>query len=184
MLRRLGITGREIAAVLLTILSPIVYFIFFETSMGMAYQTSAGHLLVLFALPVGLVLVWFMERRRPPAGQRPTPVWARLVMGAAMGLLLATAVQAANALYLGEVREVPATSLGNRPAVGFLSGRAVVRLDDGQRLRLLNAFCGVNEAKITVSMARGLLGLDRVLACILPVTIPPKTDDQLAPLLK
>ncbi|HEX9870475.1 MAG TPA: hypothetical protein VGC99_18165 [Candidatus Tectomicrobia bacterium] len=176
-------TGREIAAVFLTILAPIVYFIFFETSMGTVYQTSAGHLLVLFALPIGLVSVWFMERRQPSAGQRPTPVWARLVMGAAAGLLLATAVQAANALYLGEVREVSATSLGTRPAVGFLSGRSVVRLDDGRRLRLLNAFCGVNEAKVTVSMARGLLGLDRVLACILPVTIPPK-GEPLAPLPK
>jgi len=96
---------------------------------------------------------------------------------------LATAVLAANALYLRDVREVPATSLGTRLPVGFLSGRALVRLNDGRKLRLLNAFCGVNEAKVTVSIARGLLGLERVLACILPVTIPPKSEP-LVPLPK
>jgi len=176
-------TAREIAAVFLTILAPVVYVVFFETSVGAAYQTSAGHILLLFALPVGMGSVWFLERRPPPAGQRPTPVWVRLVVGAAAGLLLATAVQAANALTLRDVREVPATSLGTRLPVGFLSGRAVVRLDDGRKLRLLNAFCGVNEAKVTVSIARGLLGLERVLACIMPVTVPPKTEP-LAPLPK
>jgi hypothetical protein len=169
-------TAREIAAVFLTILAPVVYVVFFETSVGTAFQTSAGHLLLLFTLPVGLVAVWFLERRPPPAGQRPTPVWARLVVGVAAGLLLATAVLAANALSLRDVREVPATSLGTRLPDGFLSGRAVVRLGDGRKLRLLNAFCGVNEAKVTVSIARGLLGLERVLACVLPVSIPPKSE--------
>jgi hypothetical protein len=183
MVKRLRMTAREIAAVFLTILAPIVYVVFFETSVGTSFQTSAGHILILFALPVGMVSVWFLERRPPPAGQRPTPVWVRLVVGAAAGLLLATAVLAANALSLRDVRTVPATSLGTRLPVGFLSGRAVVRLDDGRKLRLLNAFCGVNEAKVTVSIARGLLGLERVLACIMPVTVPPKTEP-LAPLPK
>lgn len=175
--------AHEIAAVFLTILAPVVYVVFFETSVGAAYRTSAGHLLLLFALPVGIGSVWFLERRPPPAGQRPTAVWVRLVVGVAAGLLLATAVQAANALSLRDVREVPATSLGTRLPVGFLSGRAVVRLDDGRKLRLLSAFCGVKEGKVTVSIARGLLGLERVLACIMPVSLPPKTEP-LAPLPK
>lgn len=176
-------TAREIAAIFLTILAPVVYVAFFETSVGRAYQTFAGHWLLLVALPVGMVSVWFLERRPRPVGQRPTPVWVRLVVGVAVGLLLATAVQVGNALSLKDVREVQATSLGTHMPVGFLSGRALVRLNDGRTLGLMNAFCGVNEANVTVSIARGLLGLERVLACILPVTLPPKSEP-LAPLPK
>jgi hypothetical protein len=163
-------TAREIVAALLVALSPVVYFAFSETSLGVPYQTAAGHGLLLITLPVGLVLVWLIERRQP------TPVWARLLLGAAAGLLLATSLTIINSFSAGNIRELAGTSLGTSLESGTAFGHAAVRLADGRTFHLLNAFCGVNGSPVTITHADGLLGLDRLLGCNLPQMRPPRAD--------
>ena len=169
------ITAREIIAAFLVVLSPAVYLIFSETSMGMSYQTAAGHGLLLITLPIGLVLVWLIERRQPSGGQEPTPLWARLLLGAATGLLLATALVTVNSLSVRDIQDLPGTSLGTSLESGAAASHAVIRLKDGRTIHLLNAFCGVNDSPVTVTHAKGLLGLDRLLRCNLPQMRPPQT---------
>ena len=75
-------TAREIVAAVLIMLSPAVYWTFSETSLGAPHQMAAGHGLLLITLPIGLALVWLIERRPPTGGRQPTPIWARLLLGA------------------------------------------------------------------------------------------------------
>ncbi len=163
-------TAREIVAAVLVALSPTAYLAFSETSLGVPYQTAAGHGLLLITLPVGLVVVWLSERRQP------TPAWAKLLLGGAAGLLLATALMIINSLSAGDIRDLAGTSLGTSLESGAAAGHAVVRLEDGRTLRLLNAFCGVSNSPVTITHANGLLGLDRLLRCNLPQMRPPQTD--------
>lgn len=166
----------EIIAALLVLLAPALYIIFTETSKAAPYQTAAGHGLLLITLPIGLVLVWLIERRPSSQAQRPTPVWARLLLGSATGLLLATTIPIVNALTLRDVAELPGTSLGTSLESDSLTSHAVVELTDGRMVHLLNAFCGVRGSPVTVSVAKGLLGLERLMTCTLPSMRPPKTD--------
>ena len=169
-------TARDIVAALLTLIAPILYVIFFETATGAPYQTMAGHSLLLIALPIGFVSVWLLEQRPPSSGQRPTPVWARLLLGGAAGLLLAVALLIVNALGMSHIQEVPAISLGTRGGLGVGANQAVIRLDDGRTVRLWNAFCGIKGSRITVPIARGLLGFDRVVTCALENLRPTEED--------
>src|SRR5260370_9688014 len=82
---------REISAAALFLLSPVLYFIFSETSKAAPYQTTAGHGLLLITVPTGLALVWLTERRLPPQGQHPIPPWAPLLLEGATRLLLPAA---------------------------------------------------------------------------------------------
>lgn len=167
---------REIVATLLALLAPVLYFIFTETSTAALYQTTAGHGLLLITLPIGLALVWLIERRSPSQEQRRTPIWVRLLLGGATGLLLATAILIVNALTLRDVTELPGTSLGTSPEPGPIASHAVVQLQDGRTLHLLNAFCGVNGSPVTVSFAKGLLGLERLVTCTLPSMRPSQAE--------
>jgi len=167
---------REISAAVMFLLSPVLYFIFSETPKAALYQTTAEHGLLLITVPVGLVLVWLAERRPPPQGQQPTPVWARLLLGGATGLLLTVAVLFLNATTLRNVQELPGTSLGTRQKPVMMGSHAFVRLDAGRTVHLRNAFCGVNGARVTVFIGRGLLGLDRVLACTLASERPKSNE--------
>jgi len=167
---------REIVAAVLVLLSPVVYFAFSETSLGARYQTMAGHGLLLIALPVGFVLVWLIERRPPTGGRQPTPVGARLLLGAAAGLLLATALVIVNSFAVHDIQELPGTSMGTGVESGAMAGHAAIRLKDGRTIHLLNVFCGVNGSPVTVAHAKGLLGLDRLLRCNLPSVRPFPTD--------
>lgn len=169
-------TAREISAAALAMLSPAVYWTFSETSMGMPYQTAAGHDLLLITLPIGLALVWLIERRPPPGGRQPTSIWARLLLGAATGLLLTTALAIVNSLSVSDIHELAGTSLGTSLESGAIAGHAAVKLGDGRTVHLLNAFCGVNGSPVTVTHAKGLLGLDRLLGCNLPSVRPSRTD--------
>jgi hypothetical protein len=168
-------TAREIVAAVLVVLSPAVYWTFSETSMGMPYQTAAGHGLLLITLPIGLALVWFIERRPPPGGRQPTPIWARLLLGAATGLLLTTALAIVNSLSSRNTQELAGTSLGTSLESGAVAGHAAIRFEDGRTIHLLNAFCGVNGSPVTVFHATGLLGLDRLLTCRMPSVRPPQS---------
>ena len=169
------VTAREIVAAALAVLSPAVYFTFSETPLGAPYQTAAGHGLLLITLPVGLVLIWLIEQR-PTGGRQPSPVWVRLLLGAAAGLLLATTLATVNSLSVGDIQEITGTSLGTGLESGSISGHVAIRLKDGRTIHLLNAFCGVNDSPITVFHAKGLLGLDRLLACDIPSVRPPEAD--------
>lgn len=168
-------TAREIIAAALAVLSPAVYWTFSETSMGMSYQTAAGHGLLLITLPIGLALVWLIERRPPPGGQQPTSIRARLLLGAATGLLLTTAIALVNSLSVSDIQELAGTSLGTGLESGSIAGHAAIRLKDGRTIHLLNAFCGVNDSPVTVFHATGLLGLDRFLTCRMPSVRPPQS---------
>ena len=170
------VTAREIVAAALAVLSPAVYFTFSETPLGAPYQTAAGHGLLLITLPVGLVLIWLIERRPPPGGRQPTSIRVRLLLGAAAGLLLATTLATVNSLSVGDIQEITGTSLGTGLESGSISGHVAIRLKDGRTIHLLNAFCGVNDSPITVFHAKGLLGLDRLLACDIPSVRPPEAD--------
>lgn len=170
------IPAREIIAAVLVILAPAVYVTFSETSLGAPYQTAAGHGLLLITLPIGLVLVWLIERRPPTGERRPTVVWARLLLGAATGLLLTTALAIINSISARDVRDLPGTSLGTGLESGAPAGHAAIRLADGRTIHLLNAFCGVNDSPVTVTHAKGLLGLDRLLACRLPSMRPSQSE--------
>ena len=165
----LRMTAREIIAAALAVLSPAVYWTFSETSMGVPYQTAAGHGLLLITLPIGLALVWLIERKQP------TSVWARLLLGAATGLLLTTALAIVNSLSVSDIQELAGTSLGTSLESGALAGHAAVKLGDGRTIHLLNTFCGVNGSPVAVFHAKGLLGLDRLLACNIPSVRPPET---------
>src|SRR2546422_11259717 len=101
---------REISAAALFLLSPVLYFIFSETSKAAPYQTTAGHGLLLITVPAGLALVWLTERRLPAQGQQPMPDWARLLLGGATGILLDCAVLFFNATALSDMQERPGTS--------------------------------------------------------------------------
>jgi hypothetical protein len=175
---KMRMTAREIVAAVLALLSPVLYFIFSETSLGARYQTMAGHGLLLITLPIGFVLVWLIERRPPSGGRRPTPIWARLLLGTATGLLLATALVVINSLSARDIQQTPGTSLGTSLESGALAGHAAIRLADGRTIHLLNVFCGVHGSPVTVSHARGFLGLDRLLACNLPSVRPPQADSR------
>ncbi len=167
---------REISAAALFLLSPVLYFIFSETSKAAPYQTTAGHGLLLITVPAGLALVWITERRLPAQGQQPMPAWARLLLGGATGLLLAVAVLFLNATALRDVQELPGTSLGTSQEPAVMGSHVFVRLDPGRTVHLRNAFCGVNGARVTVFIGQGLLGLDRVLGCAL-VSERPKSNE-------
>ena len=167
-------TAREIIAAALVVLSPVPYFIFSETSLGARYQTAAGHGLLLITLPIGLALVWLIERRPPTGGRQPTPVWTRLLLGAAAGFLLTTALTVVNSFAAHDMQELPGTSLGSSLGSGVAAGHAAIRLKDGRTIHLLNAFCGVHGTPITVLQAKGLLGLDRLLSCRMPSLQPPQ----------
>ncbi len=175
MARKPLMTAREIVAAVLVLLAPVVYFTFSETSLGARYQTMAGHGLLLITLPVGFVLVWLIERRPPTGERQPTPVWARLLLGAATGLLLTTTLAIVNSLSVHDIQELPGTSLGTSVESGAMAGHAAIRLEDGRTIHLLNAFCGVNGSPVTVAHAKGLLGLDRLLRCNLPSVRPPQS---------
>ena len=163
-------TAREIVAAALVMLSPATYFTFSETSLGVPYQTAAGHGLLLITLPIGLVLVWLIERREP------TPVWARLLLGAAAGLLLTTALVILNSLSTHDIQDLRGTSLGTSLESGAAAGHAAVRLEDGRTLHLVNVFCGVSGSPVTVTHAKGFLGLDRLLACRIPSMRPSPNE--------
>jgi hypothetical protein len=167
-------TAREIIAAVLVVLSPAVYWTFSETSRGMPYQTAAGHGLLLITLPIGLMLIWLIERRQPPDGRQPTSVGTRLLLGAAAGFLLTTALTVMNSLAAHDMQELLGTSLGTSLESGVAAGHAAIRLEDGRTIHLLNAFCGVHGAPITVLQAKGLLGLDRLLSCRMPSIRPPQ----------
>lgn len=167
---------REISAAVLFLLSPVLYFIFSETPKAAPYQTTAEHGLLLLTVPAGLALVWLTERRLPAQGRQPMPVWARLLLGGATGLLLTVAVLFLNATAMRDVQELPGTSLGASQGPVVMGSHAFVRLDAGRTVRLRNAFCGVNGARVTVFIGQGLLGLDRVLACAL-VSERPKSNE-------
>src|SRR5947208_10962063 len=111
MVRR-RVSVRAISAAVLLLLAPTLYFIFPETPIAAPYQTTAEHGLLLITVPAGLVLVWLTERRPPAQGQQPMPVWARLLLGGATGLLLAVAVLFLNATALRDVQELSGLSLG------------------------------------------------------------------------
>lgn len=168
MVPKTRVTAREIIAAVLAVLSPAVYFTFSETPLGVPYQTAAGHGLLLITLPIGLVLVWLIERKQP------TSAWARLLLGAATGLLLTTALAIVNSLSGSDIQELAGTSLGTSLESGAAAGHAVIRLDDGRTIHLLNAFCGVSGSPVTVTHTNGLLGLDRFLRCNLPQMRPPQ----------
>src|SRR5437899_3612636 len=168
--------ARETVAAVLVLLSPVVYFIFSETSLGARYQTMAGHGLLLITLPVGFVLVWLIERRPPAGGRQPTPVWTRLLLGAATGFLLTTALVIVNSLSAHDTQELPGTSLGTSLESGAMASHAAITLADGRTIHMLNAFCGVNGSPVTVSRAKCLLGLDRLLGCNLPSMRPSPAD--------
>ncbi len=168
--------AREIIAAVLVLLSPVVYLAFSETSLGARYQTMAGHGLLLITLPVGFVLVWLIERRPPTDGRQPTPVWVRLLLGAATGLLLTTTLAIGNSFSVYDIQELPGTSLGTSVESGAMAGHAAIKLADGRTIHMLNAFCGVNGAPVTVAHAKGLLGLERLLGCNLPSARPSPTD--------
>ncbi|HZC67960.1 MAG TPA: hypothetical protein VE201_05010 [Nitrospirales bacterium] len=172
---------REISAAVLFLLSPALYFIVSETPKAAPYQTTAEHGLLLITVPVGLVLVWLTERRPPAQGQQPMPVWARLLFGGATGLLLTVAVIFLNATALRNVQELPGTSLGTSQDLDILASHALVQLDDGRTVHLLNAFCGVNGARVTVFIGQGLLRLDRVLACALASERPKSKESSEGP---
>ena len=178
MVWKLRMTAREVIAAALVVLSPAIYFTFSETPLGAPYQTAAGHGLLLITLPVGLVLIWLIERRPPTGGRQPTSVRVRLLLGAATGLLLATTLATVNSLSVRDIQELAGTSLGTSLESGSFSGHAAVRLKDGRTIHLLNAFCGVNDSPVTVFHAKGLLGLDRLLACDVPSVRPPEADLQ------
>ena len=163
---------REIIAAVLALLSPVLYVIFAETPKAASYQTTAEHGLLLITIPAGFMLIGLTERRPPAQGQQPTPVWARLLLGGATGLLLTVAVLFLNAIALRDVHELPGTSLGTRQEPVVMGSHAFVRLDAGRTVHLRNAFCGVNGARVTVFIGQGLLGLDRVLSCTLPSERP------------
>jgi hypothetical protein len=175
MARNPRVTAREIVAAALVVLSPAVYLTFSETPLGAPYQTAAGHGLLLITLPVGLALIWLIEQR-PAGGRPPSPLWVRLLLGAAAGLLLATTLATVNSLSAGDIQELAGTSLGTSLESGSFSGHAAIRLKDGRTIHLLNAFCGVNDSPVTVFHAKGLLGLDRLLACDVPSVRPPEAD--------
>jgi hypothetical protein len=166
---------REISAAVLFLLAPVLYFIFSETPKAAPYQTTAEHGLLLITVPAGLVLVWFTERRLLARSQQPTPVWALLLFGGATGLLLAVAVLFLNATALRDVQELPGTSLGTSQEPVVMGSHALVQVDAGRTVHLRNAFCGVNGARVTVLVGQGLLGLERVLACVL-ASERPKSD--------
>jgi hypothetical protein len=175
-------TAREIITAVLVLLSPVVYWIFSETSLGAPYQTTAGHGLLLITLPIGLALVWLIERRPPTDGRQPTPVWMRLLLGAATGLLLATALTIMNSLASHDIQELPGTSLGTSLESGAAAGHSEIRLKDGRTIHLLNTFCGVHGAPTTVLQAEGLLGLDRLLNCRLPsLRLPQAVSPEIKP---
>lgn len=167
---------REISAAALFLLSPVLYFIFSETSKAAPYQTTAGHGLLLITVPTGLALVWLTERRLAAKGQQPMPAWARLLLGGATGLLLAVAVLFLNATALRDVQELPGTSLGTSQEPAVMGSHAFVRLDAGRTVHLRNAFCGVNGARLTVFIGQGLLRLDRVLGCALASERPKRNE--------
>ncbi|MDO8545741.1 MAG: hypothetical protein Q7R68_00130 [Nitrospirales bacterium] len=169
-----SVTAREIVAAALAVLSPAVYFTFSETPLGAPHQTAAGHGLLLITLPVGLALIWLIEQR-PTGGRQPSPIWVRLLLGAAAGLLLATTLATVNSRSIGDIQELPGTSLGTGLESGSISGHAAIRLKDGRTIHLLNAFCGVNGSPVTVFHAKGLLGLDRFLTCRMPSVRPPQS---------
>ena len=169
-------TAREIIAAVLVVLSPAVYFTFSETSLGVPYQTAAVHGLLLITLPIGLALVWLIERRPPTGERRPTSVWVRLLLGAATGLLLTTALTIVNSLSARDIQELAGTSLGTSLESGAAANHAAIRLEDGRTIHLLNVFCGVNGSSVTVAHANGLLGLDRLLACHLPSMRPSQSE--------
>ena len=165
-------TAREIVAAALVMLSPATYLTFSETSLGVPYQTSAGHGLLLITLPIGVVVIWLIERRQP------TPVWARLLLGAATGFLLTTALVILNSFSIHDIQDLRGTSLGTSLESGAAAGHAAVRLEDGRTLHLLNVFCGVSGSPVTVTHTKGLLGLDRLLACRLPSMRPSQSEMQ------
>lgn len=169
--RRLNV--REIGAAVVFLFSPVLYFIFSETAKAAPYQTTAEHGLLLITVPAGLALVWLTERRPPAQGERSMPLWARLLLGGATGLLLTVAVLFLNATALRDVQELPGTSQGTRQGPVIMGSHAFVRLDAGRTVHLRNAFCGVPGARVTVFIGQGLLGLDRVLACALVSERPP-----------
>jgi hypothetical protein len=168
------VIAREIVAAALAVLSPAVYWTFSETSMGIPYQTAAGHGLLLITLPIGLALIWLIEQR-PTGGRQPSPVWVRLLLGAAAGLLLATTLATVNSLSASDIQELAGTSLGTGLESGLAHGHAAIRLEDGRTVHLLNAFCGVNGSPVTVFHATGLLGLDRFLTCRMSSMRPPQS---------
>jgi hypothetical protein len=172
--RRVNI--REISAAILFLVSPVLYFFFSETWQAAPYQTTAGHGLLLITIPTGLMLVWLTERRLPARRQQPTPVWARVLLGGATGLLLTLAVLFLNATALRNVQELPGTSLGTSQEPVGMGSHAVVRLDVGQTVHLWNAFCGITGARVTVFIGQGLLGLDRVLDCALESERPTSSE--------
>ena len=167
---------REISATALFLIAPALYLIFSETPQAAPYQTTADHSLLLITIPAGLVLVWLTERRPPAQSQQLMPVWARLLLGGATGLLLTIAVLFLNATALRDVQELPGTSLGTSQKPVLMSSHAFVRLDAGRTVHLRNAFCGVNGARVTVFIGQGLLGLDRVLACALASERPKSSE--------
>ena len=167
-------TAREIIAAALAVLSPAVYFTFSETPLGAPHQTAAGHGLLLITLPVGLALIWLIEQR-PTGGRQPSPIWVRLLLGAATGLLLTTALAIVNSLSVSDIQELAGTSLGTSLESGALAGHSAVKLGDGRTIHLLNTFCGVTGSPVTVFHATGLLGLDRFLTCRMPSMRPPQS---------
>ena len=179
MVRR-RVNVREISAAVLILLSPVLYFIFSETPIAAPYQTTAEHGLLLITVPAGLVLVWLTERRPPAQGQQPMPVWARLLLGGATGLLLTVAVLFLNATALRDVQELPGASLGTSLEPVGMGSHAFVRIDAGRTVHLRHAFCGVDGARVTVFIGHGLLGLERVLACAL-VSERPKSPESRVP---
>ena len=167
---------REISAAVLFLLAPVFYFIFSETPKAAPYQTTAEHGLLLITVPAGLVLVWLTELLPLARSQQPMPVWARLLLGGATGLLLTVAVLFLNATALGDIQELPGTSLGTRQIPVVMGSHAFVQLDAGRMVHLRNAFCGVNGARVTVLIGQGLLGLDRVLGCALTSERPKNNE--------
>src|SRR5438270_139326 len=119
---------REISAAVLFLLAPVFYFIFSETPKAAPYQTTAEHGLLLITVPAGLVLVWLTERLPLARSQQPMPVWARLLLGGATGLLLTVAVLFLNATALGDIQELPGTSLGTSQEP-VLMGQGLLGLD-------------------------------------------------------
>src|SRR5436309_14488824 len=101
------VSVREIAAAVLFLLSPVLYFIFSETPKAALYQTTAEHGLLLITVPASLVLVWLAERRPPAQGPQPTPVGAPLLPGAATGPLPTVAVLSLNDATLRDALEPP-----------------------------------------------------------------------------
>lgn len=172
-------------AAILAVSAPIVHFLSFHSSLAAPFRTSADHGLLLITLPIGFISVWLLERRPSPQGQPPSPIWARLLLGGAAGLLLASALVVLNALGLANIRQIPATSLGSVAEPGMAGGHAEVRLEDGQILRFPNAFCGVKNSKVNALVGKGLLGLERIVGCEVPFSPPegtaPKKSVRVAP---